>query len=1041
MRGCQRLFFGLLVFLMLPGIGQAIPQLMNYQGLLTDDSGTPITATTTVEFRIWDSPAGGTELWMESQSVTPDAQGLFNVLLGSVNPIPGSALAGAEAYVGLTIDSGPELMPRTQVVAVAYAFRTETVDGAMGGTISGDVSITGRATIGPGHINTGTGAFAAGQNNTVSGEFSVVSGGYNNEATGNVTSIGGGGVNVTTGIFSTISGGEADTASQHHATISGGLGNTAGGAWSTVGGGQGNRAFGINATISGGVGNETDARSSAVGGGKFNAISGAFSTIGGGESNTAAGDHSAIPGGFSNQADGLASLAAGYRAKALHGGSFVWADSTDADFASTGGNQFLVRAEGGVGINLNDPTADLDINGQLRIRGGSPAEGKVLTSSADGTAAWTDPSAVADNDWTLIDNVLYTGGGWSIARPGNTIRGTDNTNTHVDFGFVSITGETSSPVGYCTISGGRFNNAGGGFSTVGGGDQNGTFGYGSTVSGGAGNIAYGEFSTIGGGDGHEASGYESTVSGGAGNSASGLCSSVPGGRENEAAGKYSLAAGWRAKALHAGSFVWADSTNADFASTGANQFLIRAGTGVGINVNDPTADLDINGQLRIRGGSPGAGKILTSSADGTAAWTNPSSIADNDWTLTDDVLYTGGGWSIARAGNTIDGLGPNTHVNLGYGCTTGGGPFPSVGFCTVSGGKWNAATGDYSTSGGGGANQASGSSSTIGGGSYNTASGPTSTVSGGSYNDASGSHSTIGGGNYNDTGNEYSTVGGGLLNNASGECSTIPGGFYNAAAGYASLAAGCRAKANHRGTFVWADSMDADFASTGDNQFIIRAGGGVGIGTNSPGAGLHVKGSGFPKSFGYFDTDSIYQDAGLRFYEAGVEKSHLFHQAGTNTLNLYGDGYTGISINADGEVGIGTTAPNYTLDVRGTIGNFATLYHSDRRWKDNIQTLSNSLDKVQQLRGVSFDWKRDECADMNFPEGRQIGLIAQEVEEVIPEVVSTAAGGYKSIDYAKLVALLIEANKEQQKQIDELREQLAKFAAQANASESPIGMK
>ena len=82
-----------------------------------------------------------------------------------------------------------------------------------------------------------------------------------------------------------------------------------------------------------------------------------------------------------------------------------------------------------------------------------------------------------------------------------------------------------------------------------------------------------------------------------------------------------------------------------------------------------------------------------------------------------------------------------------------------------------------------------------------------------------------------------------LYNTASGTAATAPGGAHNAAAGNYSLAAGRRAQANHNGTFVWADSADADFASTGDDQFLIRASGGVGIGTNDPQAMLHVGGT------------------------------------------------------------------------------------------------------------------------------------------------------------------------------------------------------
>ena len=81
-----------------------------------------------------------------------------------------------------------------------------------------------------------------------------------------------------------------------------------------------------------------------------------------------------------------------------------------------------------------------------------------------------------------------------------------------------------------------------------------------------------------------------------------------------------------------------------------------------------------------------------------------------------------------------------------------------------------------------------------------------------------------------------------MENTNSGPYATVPGGDQNLA-GTNSLAAGHRAKANHDGTFVWADSNVSDFASTGNDQFLIRASGGVGIGTNNPSQTLHVIGN------------------------------------------------------------------------------------------------------------------------------------------------------------------------------------------------------
>ena len=100
----------------------------------------------------------------------------------------------------------------------------------------------------------------------------------------------------------------------------------------------------------------------------------------------------------------------------------------------------------------------------------------------------------------------------------------------------------------------------------------------------------------------------------------------------------------------------------------------------------------------------------------------------------------------------------------------------------------------------------------------------------------------------------------------------------------------------------------------------------------------------------------------------------------------------------------------------GTVNaaNFNTT--SDATLKTNVETLSGSLDAVKSLRGVSFDWLENG--------GSEIGVIAQEVEAVLPDVVSTNDEGIKSVKYGNMVAVLIEAIKEQQAQIDELKAKL-----------------
>jgi hypothetical protein len=105
---------------------------------------------------------------------------------------------------------------------------------------------------------------------------------------------------------------------------------------------------------------------------------------------------------------------------------------------------------------------------------------------------------------------------------------------------------------------------------------------------------------------------------------------------------------------------------------------------------------------------------------------------------------------------------------------------------------------------------------------------------------------------------------------------------------------------------------------------------------------------------------------------------------------------------------------------------------SDVRFKKNVAPLENALARTLRLRGVSFDWRRDEFPDRNFPDSRSIGFIAQEVEAVYPQLVSIDRDGYESVDYAGLTPILVEAIKEQQQQLDSQRRRIE---SQARAME------
>jgi hypothetical protein len=133
--------------------------------------------------------------------------------------------------------------------------------------------------------------------------------------------------------------------------------------------------------LAGGSNNASSGAQSVVVGGVNNTASASVSTVGGGSNNTAAGYAATVPGGDNNTAMGNYSFAAGQQAQALHQGAFVWADSQNAPFASTTNDQFLVRAQGGLGINTNNPQgAALNVNGTIVASGTVTANGVLLTS-------------------------------------------------------------------------------------------------------------------------------------------------------------------------------------------------------------------------------------------------------------------------------------------------------------------------------------------------------------------------------------------------------------------------------------------------------------------------------------------------------------------------------------------------------------------------------------------------------------------------------------------------------------------------------------
>jgi hypothetical protein len=129
-------------------------------------------------------------------------------------------------------------------------------------------------------------------------------------------------------------------------------------------------------------------------------------------------------------------------------------------------------------------------------------------------------------------------------------------------------------------------------------------------------------------------------------------------------------------------------------------------------------------------------------------------------------------------------------------------------------------------------------------------------------------------------------------------------------------------------------------------------------------------------------------------------------------------------IKIEESVGIGVAANGTTgrLDCSNDVVAFSS---SDRRWKENIIRIENPLDKISKIGGYTFDWKElteEEKRTQHGNSGHDVGVIAQEIQEVLPEVVKERDNGYLAVDYEKLVPLLIESIKELKQEVDDIKQ-------------------
>lgn len=463
-----------------------------------------------------------------------------------------------------------------------------------------------------------------------SDEVTVVFGHPNNTASAFAATISGGGLdangnpNVVYDTGGTVGGGkgnqagsnDGDATTGREATVAGGLVNAASGGKSAVGGGYQNTASADFATIAGGERHTADGQKTFVGGGQGNTNSGYVGVIGGGISNTVSADRSTVAGGENNDVTGKHAFVGGGLYNLVTANFTTIAGGGPSDTANPGTTNNVVYDDYGAisgGGGNQAGTDDGTVNAVYAAIGGglsnaATTRGATVAGGEENTAKGADQSTVGGGYQNTADAFRATvAGGLANAA-------TDREAT------VAGGKENSATLGWSTVGGGYRNEARASFATIAGGgpsdtanpsttnnavyDNYGTIGGGgnnqagtndgtdndvyATVGGGYGNLASGQDSTVAGGSDNDATGNRAFVGGGNLNVASSAYSVVPGGELNTAGGTHSFAAGRRAKANDAGSFVWADSQNADFASdatvngsgvTGTDTFHVRAQSG------------------------------------------------------------------------------------------------------------------------------------------------------------------------------------------------------------------------------------------------------------------------------------------------------------------------------------------------------------------------------------------------------------------------------------------------------------------------------
>ncbi len=224
-----------------------------------------------------------------------------------------------------------------------------------------------------------------------------------------------------------------------------------------------------------------------------------------------------------------------------------------------------------------------------------------------------------------------------------------------------------------------------------------------------------------------------------------------------------------------------------------------------------------------------------------------------------------------------------------------------------------------------------------------------------------------------------------------------------------------------------------NFFTGNTSRLVIKQDGKVGIGTTSPTYGLEVRNTTTALS----GTGTMYISSSLNGSGKGLvidAETRTIAEDAISALEVINNlGNPGLVVQVDGNVGIGTSSPSVELDVNGDIEYTGTITDvSDRRLKENFSSIDSVLTKIMKIKGLSYNMINDTLKT------REYGVIAQDVQAVFPEMVTTVdpENGYLGVAYIQLIPVLLEGMKEQQAIIESQKAEIESLKAEASSATS-----